>query len=559
MAESADIAVNLISLDLDATSKNIFQYGRGASFFSGLLDILNAAVYGERVFLAVETNDEKIKELLENGFTPLEVQAKSAGLEYANGAFAVTREQSGQLVNYDKALNSLKSNLRRANFSPIEVEISQVASPEVSYSEVLESDAINRAESIIGLAPLTLTCKDKKWPIAKEDLAGFLALKKDYAYCQANPAECENTALSKIKVGIDEDKFREYLEKNVSPQIDIAAQDARFKIENGAVTEFQGSNDGQKLDLEKSLAKIEFELAIKKNNKVELAVEVTKSGLSQESVNEYGIKEIVGIGESNFAGSPTNRRKNIRTGANKLNGVLIRPGEEFSLLKALGKIDGTTGYFTELVIKGNKTIPEYGGGLCQIGTTVFRAALASGLPITARANHSYRVQYYEPAGTDATIYDPAPDLKFLNDTGNYILIQSRIEGNYLYFDFWGAKDGRQITKTKPVIYNIVKPAPQKIVETTDLKPGEKKCTEKAHNGADAYFDYKVIYPSGEAKEKRFSSHYRPWQAVCLLGVEKLSAEANVQTPAVQSTGSSTIQTPAPAVPSSGETPPVPSQ
>ena len=70
-------------------------------------------------------------------------------------------------------------------------------------------------------------------------------------------------------------------------------------------------------------------------------------------------------------------------------------------------------------------MPEYGGGLCQIGTTVFRAAVNSGLPITERRPHAYRVVYYEPAGFDATIYDPRPDLRFINDTENYILIQTK--------------------------------------------------------------------------------------------------------------------------------------
>ncbi len=146
-----------------------------------------------------------------------------------------------------------------------------------------------------------------------------------------------------------------------------------------------------------------------------------------------------------------------------------------------------------------------------------------------RRNHSYRVSYYEPAGTDATIYNPSPDLRFINDTGNYILIQSRVEGDNLYFDFWGAEDGRVVEKTEPAIYNTVKPGPTKYIETLDLLPGVKKCTERAHNGADAYFDYKVTYAGGEIKEKRFASHYIPWREVCLVGVEKLTATSTEDT------------------------------
>ena len=190
------------------------------------------------------------------------------------------------------------------------------------------------------------------------------------------------------------------------------------------------------------------------------------------------------------------------------------------------EVNEKTGYFQELVIKGNKTIPEYGGGLCQIGTTLFRAALASGLPITSRQNHSYRVVYYEPAGTDAAVYIPNPDVRFINNTNNYILIQVRIQKNLIYFDFWGTKDGRIASTTTPVVYNIVKPTPTKTIETTDLAPGVKKCTEHAHNGADAYFDYTVTYADNSTNtpiQKRFKSHYIPWQEVCLIGAATSTA------------------------------------
>lgn len=273
------------------------------------------------------------------------------------------------------------------------------------------------------------------------------------------------------------------------------------------------------IDLELTAQKI-ADWPTEKPESIEVSIKEVQSASVDANAEELGLKEIIGTGISQFSGSPANRRHNIKVGANSLNGLLIKPGEEFSLLKALGPIDGKHGYLQELVIKENKTIPEYGGGLCQIGTTMFRATFNSGLPVTQRRNHSYRVVYYEPAGTDATIYDPAPDYRFRNDTGHHILIQARMEGSQLAFDFWGTKDGRDVKFTKPVVYNIVSPGPTKIIETTTLKEGEKKCTEKAHNGADAYFDYSVTYPDGTEKKQRFSSHYVPWQAVCLVGAKK---------------------------------------
>jgi len=127
---------------------------------------------------------------------------------------------------------------------------------------------------------------------------------------------------------------------------------------------------------------------------------------------------------------------------------------------------------------------------------------------------------------DATIYNPKPDFRFLNDTGNYLLWQARTEGDQVVFELWGTGDGRLASTTTPRIFNIVSPPPVKIIETTDLKPGEKKCTERPHSGADTVFTYTVIYQNGEPKEQEFKSHYRPWQEVCLVGVAKQEGAEN---------------------------------
>lgn len=155
---------------------------------------------------------------------------------------------------------------------------------------------------------------------------------------------------------------------------------------------------------------------------------------------------------------------------------------------------------------------------------MFRTALNTGLPITSRQSHSYTVSYYYPIGTDATIYDPAPDMKYINDTGNYILLQTRIEGNKLIFEMWGTKDSRTVEKTEPRLYGWQSPPPKKTIETTDLAPGVVKCTERAHQGVSAEFDYKVTYANGDVKEETFQSKYKPWQEVCLLGVEEIVTE-----------------------------------
>jgi len=126
--------------------------------------------------------------------------------------------------------------------------------------------------------------------------------------------------------------------------------------------------------------------------------------------------------------------------------------------------------------------------------------------------------YYEPAGVDATIYDPDPDFRFINDMPSYVLLQAEVSKGSLTIQLWSTKDGRTVNRTEPVMYNIVRPRPTKIVGTYTLATGQRKCTYAAYNGSDTYFDYEVTYPSGEVKKERFSSHYVPRQGVCLVGL-----------------------------------------
>jgi vancomycin resistance protein YoaR len=484
---------------------------------------------------AIYNLDEKrVETLLADTFPELVVPPVNAYFSWGNdGKIKTNSETLGKEINYAKALSDLRSNLDYLNNSPIILE-SRSQYPKINSLD-LEKLA-PQAESFVNNTTLTLkfepqptdTNTSTVWTIEPEKLITWLSADKQTA--------AETLAL-------DPDKIKTYLNEVVAPEINQEPTPPRFMIQNGKVTSWQTGNGGRQVDASTTADNI-----IKNFLSGQKETAIVAKTLLNEKIpgNDFNIKEIIGTGQSHFAGSPVNRRHNIRVGADALNGLLIKPGEEFSLVKALGNVDASTGYLPELVIKGDKTTPEYGGGLCQIGTTIFRSALASGLPITARQSHSYRVVYYEPAGMDAAVYIPQPDVRFINDTGNYILIQARIIKDDIYFDFWGVKDGRTATTTTPVVYNIVKPSPMKTIISTSLKPGEKKCTESSHNGADAYFDYTVVYPGGATttplQTRRFKSHYVPWQAVCLIGATSTTSTIlNISTSSSATINSSSSQ------------------
>jgi len=524
----AEIAYTLIDLNPETTGELLLAYGRSGGFWQQVNHRLSALISGATIEPEYAINQTEVKKFLEKNFGSFVQPGQDAQLVFDPLAqndefFSISPEKSGQNFNYDQAITQLGFRIAWLDFSPIELGIVE-QQPSIRKSDIANSNLL--AQEYLNLAPLTLRAASSSWTVNKTQLGHWLGLTR---------ATSTTGKPGPIVVGLNKSGVQKYLQDKIAASFDQQPESAKFQITSGRVTAFQSNKDGKQIDQEASLKTIENSFIEKRLQQIDLITKTLISEATASSSDNLGIKEIIGTGSSNFSGSPQNRRHNIRTGANSLNGLLIKPGETFSVISNLGEIDASGGYLTELVIKGNKTTPEYGGGLCQVGTTMFRAAVNSGLPITERRNHSYRVSYYEPAGTDATIYDPAPDLKFTNDTGNYILIQSRIKGNIIYFDFWGTKDGRVASNTYPTIYNIVKPKPTKIIETTDLAPGKKKCTEKAHNGADAYFDYTVTYTDGEVKKKRFSSHYVPWQEVCLVGVKSLNKASSTPSSTASST------------------------
>jgi len=516
-----DSANDFLDYDVYKTVYDNYDLGHSGNWPQRLLTqwlLLNNQI---KQTASLKLNEAYLKKIISNQLlsqTSQETDAKpEISCQNNNCQVAILPEKTGESFNYDEALSLWKNNLSLLDYQPIRLKRITVE-PGIRQEDVIGMTGKLQDFFSVSTSP-EYYYQDKKWLINKNNLAKII----DFEQGNGN-----------VFISVNKDNFNAWFDGNIGKELDIPAQNATVQVQDGKVISLSSHRSGQSADKEKAYLDLKAKIINQDfgSMRFELSVVSTTPEVMTENINNLGIKEIIGSGESNFAGSPTNRIKNIRNGAAKLQGLLIKPGEEFSLIKTLLPVDASTGYFPELVIKGNKTTPEFGGGLCQIGTTVFRAALSTGLPILERQNHSYSVTYYLEnglPGVDATIYDPKPDLRFKNDTGNYILIQSHIIGNKLTFEFWGTKDGRTASHTKPKTWGVKDPLPAKTLETTDLQPGVKKCTESAHKGISASFDYIVNYPDNHTATTTFTSVYKPWQAVCLVGVAATSTAGVAQT------------------------------
>ncbi|MDA1169054.1 MAG: VanW family protein [bacterium] len=240
-----------------------------------------------------------------------------------------------------------------------------------------------------------------------------------------------------------------YLNIYISPKVNNIGEQSRFVRENGKVMLIKGGTKGSTVDGMKTSLALRNTLVAGRGAVPVYMMPYRPSVFSAADFEKLKFSDLLTTGETNFAGSPKNRVHNIKVGTARFNGLVIMPNEEFAFNTYLGEVDEKNGYLPELVIKENVTTPEYGGGICQVSTTAFRAAMQAGLDVTYRKNHSYPVSYYGAPGYDATVYQPAPDFRFKNDMATPVLLKTSIAGTKVKFEVWGKKDGRVVKINGP--------------------------------------------------------------------------------------------------------------
>ncbi|MBU4017429.1 VanW family protein [Patescibacteria group bacterium] len=317
----------------------------------------------------------------------------------------------------------------------------------------------------------------------------------------------------------------------LNKETEIPPVNALFTFENGRVTAFSLSHNGQAVDMpklkkqvyDKMMSLVTIDKPMRITRKVPIVI--VKPAVTNDNVNSFGIRELIGEGTSLFQHSIENRIYNISLAAGRLNGILIPPGDVFSFNKALGDVSSFTGYKQAYVIENGRTVLGDGGGVCQVSTTLFRAALNAGLPIIERNAHAYRVGYYEQdsgPGIDAAVYSPSVDLKFKNDTGNHVLIQSYVDtiNLRLTFDLYSTKDNREVIINQPVILSETPAPPPLYQDDPVLFKGVVRQVDFAANGASVYFT-RIVKKDGKViLNDKFTSNYRPWQAIFLRGTKE---------------------------------------
>ena len=445
-------------IDYQSTISQAYQIGRQSNILANLKEQLAALVGRYNLKPVHEIDQEKFKNKTAELFEEIERPAQNASLVFDEESdnFLLIHSTNGITIDRKQLLAELSKQIQSFSLSLINLQLI-VDYPSIRNNEV--DLARQKAQQILANLPFQLTFEGKYWTINKKLLIDWLKFE---------PIKEDNSDNQVLGLFLDQDKIKKHLAK-ISFALGPQLINAQLETEGNRATVFSPGKAGIKVEKEKTASQlIQNILANPPIKQTTIIAQKTLANITLEQTNDLGINTLVGQGTSNFAGSPKNRIHNIKTGAGKFNGLILNPGEEFSFNTLLGDSGPEGGFLPELVIKRDKTVPEYGGGLCQVSTTIFRAAVNTGSKITQRTPHAFPVEYYYPHGFDATVYDPYPDLRFINNTPAHLLIQTVIVGTRLTFNFYGTDDGRQINIKGPYILEKKEDGSMKTVLTQEV-------------------------------------------------------------------------------------------
>ncbi|MHB8644963.1 MAG: VanW family protein [Thermomicrobiales bacterium] len=476
-------------VDVDRTVNEAYGAGRSGGPLGKLWRAIETKQGAKQyVPLYVQVDDQMLAAYLDGLQTQLGTPPRDAAIAVKGNQIVVTPGTDGTKLDRDALRQQLldtAAHLTPASFAlPV-----TFAKPTITTDAADQAKA--RAEALVG-QPLSLTFNGQKWDLSRDELVGALRF-------NAN-----------LDARIDATAFMPRINA-IAGALKQDPQNAVIGWDNQLVVR-QSAKNGQQLNVSETVSRINAWKGDLRT--IALPVEIAKPRITDD-VGALGITTRLGRGISNFTGSDAARAKNIAVAAGYLDDTVVAPGEIFSFLDSIGEISAARGYKDGYVILAEQTVPGIGGGICQVATTMFRAAMYSGVPIEERNPHAYIVGYYQqggyPIGLDAAVFSPGVDFKFRNETDKYMLIKTAIDSGNLYISIYGPDLGYTVNISDPVIKNKTSPPNDEYQVDPTLPSGTKKQVEFAKSGEDVAITRTVKASDGKlVRQATFNTHYQAW-------------------------------------------------
>jgi vancomycin resistance protein YoaR len=505
--------------DPSASALAAYHYGRTGGLFGALAGQISARGFGADVPPVVIFDQRVAYTYLQNISMEVNQPVVEASLRVEGTNVVSEPGRVGRSLNLDATLIYLGAQLQTFRDGEVPLVVQETA------PKFLDVSSQAAAARVMLSQPLTITVPNSApgdpgpWTFDIPVLANMLSV---------NVVDVGGTA--QMQLGLDPNALRTSL-TDLKVIVDQTPRNARFVFndETGQIEPISASAIGRVMDVEASIAAINGAL-LRGEHSVNLVVTEEQPAVTDGATGaQLGVVQLVASQTTYFYGSSEARIQNIVTASEKYHGLLIAPGETFSMGSVLGDVSLENGFAEALIIYGGRTIKGVGGGVCQVSTTLFRTVFFAGFPIVERYPHAYRVSYYEMnasggidnnmAGMDATVYFPLVDFKFKNDTPYWMLMETyvNVAARTLTWKIYSTSDGRSVTWETTGPTNTVPALDPIFEENPELEPNEMKQVDYAAVGADITVTRTVwrdglVYFTDEIR-----THYEPWAAVCEYG------------------------------------------
>ncbi len=502
--------------DLGASLQSAYRVGRGGGLFDSLAAQVNAWQGNVNLPPVILFDGRVAYNYLQAIAAQIDIPVVEASLTIQGTQVSDTPGQVGRLLDVDATLAKVLAQLQSFQDGEVTLVIQDQA------PQILDASAEADIARQILSAPLTLGIPDMQssdpgpWEVNVQALANMLLVER---VPSGNGAQ--------YQVSLNATTLGPFLE-GLAASLDRNPENARFTFndETRQLDLYQSAVIGRRLDVGGSIAAIQ-QKALQGEHNIPLTLTYTQPAVGNDaSAESLGITGLVSEQATYFRGSSSERIQNIQTASARFRGLLVAPGQTFSMAEALGDISLENGFQEALIISNGRTIKGVGGGVCQVSTTLFRTAFFGGYPIVERHAHAYRVGYYEQtaygydkylAGLDATVYVPLVDFKFTNDTPYWLLMETYPGASRLTWKFYSTSDGRTVDVSPSGPRDVV-PAPEPLFqENSDLEPGEIKQVDWSAEGANVTVTRLVQRAGQVLSNDTFTTHYKAWQAVCEYG------------------------------------------
>lgn len=503
-----------ITIDVDRTLSDAYAVGRGTTARTRIANLAELLTADQVVPVVVRFDESKLNAWFDQVDRELGTEPRDASLKIQNGDVTILPERIGMIVNRDQAIAMVTAGVQSLYIPGGELPVTTVV-PRVYAGDLVVSQ--ERVTAALAKS-ITLTYSSKEWTLDPDQMAQFLV----------QSVEPNGAGGSTFSVELDEKALAAYLNGLLSPEIDKDAVDATIRWDNKkkkivAVTK---SFKGAKVRPLTLVREVE-ERFWGDHAGINVPVTVLEPVIDSNKLPELGITTKLAVGDSAFVGSTYDRSVNISVGTELLNGTLVPPHGIFSFNHAIGVIDVEKGYVEADVIQGERIGRDVGGGICQVSTTVFRAALLAGVPIVEWWPHEYRLGFYEldgwSPGFDASILQPngdpfsGGDFRFENPTDSWMLIEAYTEWERVYVIIYGEDTGYKVKLDQIEILGPIAPPSQPIeVVAEGYGPGYIAQTEYAQSGWDVSFMQTVKDRNGKVVrelkwETNFSARPDVWR------------------------------------------------